>query len=168
MYEFVCGYAKSSRSKCTATGARVCVCAMRVSYVCVHGECGGHFEAAGRPLGEVATMLERAYECDHRLDLRCFRSYLDLFPATFCLVERNDEQGRTHHMLYLRGLQDTPAARARGELWRLLCRGPEPGMSCIPSDALTKPLHPDAFAKHMAVIMGRKCLQWRTPTEPAQ
>ena len=39
---------------------------------------------------------------------------------------------------------------------------------CIPSDALTKPLHPDAFAKHMAVIMGRTRLQWRTPTEPAQ
>ena len=35
---------------------------------------------------------------------------------------------------------------------------------CIPADALTKPLHPEAFKKHMAVIMGREPLVWRSPT----
>ena len=34
---------------------------------------------------------------------------------------------------------------------------------CIPADALTKPLHPEAFKKHMAVIMGREPLAWRSP-----
>ena len=35
---------------------------------------------------------------------------------------------------------------------------------CIPADALTKPLHPEIFSKHMAVIMGRQPIDWRSPT----
>ena len=35
---------------------------------------------------------------------------------------------------------------------------------CIPADALTKPLHPTIFSKHMAVIMGRQPIDWRSPT----